>query len=85
VAFMRMFGVGLTLAVIVDATVIRVVLLPAFMHLLGTWCWWAPKWLTRMHDRFGISEGHAAPEQSVGERKVSAAAMVPATFAIQEG
>jgi len=85
VAFMRMFGVGLTLAVIVDAAVIRVVLLPAFMHMLGTWCWWAPKWLARSHDRFGISEEHVAPEESVGQRKVSAVAMAPATFAVQEG
>jgi RND superfamily putative drug exporter len=42
VSFMRMFGVGLVLAVLVDATLVRMVLLPAFMHLLGRWNWWAP-------------------------------------------
>jgi uncharacterized membrane protein YdfJ with MMPL/SSD domain len=57
VSFMRMFGVGLTLAVAADATLVRMVLLPAFMHALGTWCWWAPNWLVRIHRRFGISEG----------------------------
>jgi uncharacterized membrane protein YdfJ with MMPL/SSD domain len=57
VSFMRMFGVGLTLAVVVDATVVRMVLVPAFMHVLGHWNWWAPKWLARLHERFGISEG----------------------------
>jgi RND superfamily putative drug exporter len=74
VSFMRMFGVGLTLAVVVDATLVRMVLLPAFMHVLGTSCWWAPTWLARLHQRFGISEG-----------RLPAAAMAPATYAVQEG
>ncbi|WP_077100060.1 MMPL family transporter [Mycobacterium terramassiliense] len=56
VSFMRMFGVGLTLAVVVDATLVRTVLLPAFMHVLGTRNWWAPAWLARLHERFGISD-----------------------------
>ncbi|MBX7433040.1 MMPL family transporter [Mycobacterium sp. Y57] len=47
VSFMRMFGLGLTLAVLVDATLVRMVLLPAFMHLMGRWNWWAPAALTR--------------------------------------
>jgi uncharacterized membrane protein YdfJ with MMPL/SSD domain len=67
VSFMRMFGVGLTLAVVVDATVVRMVLLPAFMRVLGTRCWWAPKSLARLHERFGISEGHAVPSQTHGQ------------------
>lgn len=46
VSFMRMFGVGLVLAVLVDATLVRMVLLPAYMHLLGRWNWWAPRILT---------------------------------------
>ncbi len=43
VSFMRMFGVGLTLAVLVDATLVRMLLVPAFMHVLGRWNWWAPE------------------------------------------
>ncbi len=43
VSFMRMFGLGLTLAVLVDATLVRMVLVPAFMHVMGRWNWWAPK------------------------------------------
>jgi RND superfamily putative drug exporter len=74
VSFMRMFGVGLTLAVVVDATLVRMVLVPTFMHVLGTWCWWAPKSLIRLHERFGISEG-----------QISDAATVPASHALQEG
>jgi uncharacterized membrane protein YdfJ with MMPL/SSD domain len=60
VSFMRMFGVGLTLAVLVDATLVRMVLVPAFMHVLGRWNWWAPKPLVWLHDRLGISEAAAA-------------------------
>lgn len=56
VSFMRTLGVGLTLAVLMDATLVRLVLVPAFMHLLGKHNWWAPQWLTRVHGRFGISE-----------------------------
>ncbi|OIN81086.1 MMPL family transporter [Mycobacterium malmoense] len=60
VSFMRMFGLGLTLAVFVDATLVRMVLVPAFMHVMGRWNWWAPKPLVWLHERFGISEGPAA-------------------------
>jgi RND superfamily putative drug exporter len=60
VSFMRMFGLGLTLAVLADATLVRTVLVPAFMHVLGRWNWWAPKPLASLHDRFGISEAGAA-------------------------
>ena len=58
VSFMRMFGLGLTLAVLVDATLVRMVLVPAFMHLLGTRNWWAPKPLVWLHERFGLSDDH---------------------------
>ena len=51
-----MFGIGLTLAVLIDAFVIRGTLVPAFMRLAGEWNWWAPAPLRRFHDRFGISE-----------------------------
>jgi RND superfamily putative drug exporter len=57
VSFMRMFGLGLTLAVFVDATLVRMVLVPAFMHVMGRWNWWAPRPLVWVHKRFGISEG----------------------------
>jgi len=56
VAVMRLFGLGLTLAVLVDATLVRVVLLPAFMHVMGRWNWWAPKPLVKLHGVLGISE-----------------------------
>ena len=57
VQVMRLFGVGLTVAVLVDATLVRMVLVPAFMQVLGRWNWWAPKPLVWLHERIGISEG----------------------------
>ena len=56
VSFMRIFGLGLTLAVLVDATLVRLVLVPAFMHVMGKRNWWAPAPLMRLHSRFGLSE-----------------------------
>jgi RND superfamily putative drug exporter len=74
VSFMRMFGLGLTLAVLADATLVRTVLVPAFMHVLGRWNWWAPKPLASLHDRFGISEAGAAeplpaPRRTTGRHR----------------
>jgi putative drug exporter of the RND superfamily len=65
VSFMRMFGLGLTLAVAADATLVRMVLVPAFMHVMGRWNWWAPKPLAWLHDRIGISEGPSEEIASV--------------------
>lgn len=73
VSFMRMFGIGLALAVIMDATLIRMFLVPAFMKVAGRANWWAPAPLRKFHDRFGLSEegGHdsrATPEAKVPSR-----------------
>jgi RND superfamily putative drug exporter len=57
ITFIKLFGIGLALAVILDATVIRATLVPAFMRLAGEANWWAPAPLRRLHDRFGISHG----------------------------
>ena len=56
VSFIKMFGIGLALAVLVDAFIIRSTLVPAFMKLAGGANWWAPGWLRRIHNRIGISE-----------------------------
>jgi RND superfamily putative drug exporter len=56
VAFIKLIGVGMTLAVLMDATLIRAALVPAFMRLAGQANWWAPRPLRRFHDRFGLSE-----------------------------
>ncbi|MFJ8629945.1 MMPL family transporter [Streptomyces sp. NPDC093568] len=54
-------GLGLTLAVLIDATVVRMLLVPATMALLGRRAWWAPGPLRRAHDRFGLHEQAPAP------------------------
>jgi RND superfamily putative drug exporter len=66
VSFMRMLGLGLTLAVLADATLVRMALVPAFIHLLGRWTWWAPKTLTRLRARLGTGAAAAA---AVGQRR----------------
>jgi uncharacterized membrane protein YdfJ with MMPL/SSD domain len=60
VQVMRLFGLGLTLAVVVDATLVRMVLVPAFMQMLGQWNWWAPKPLVWLHEHIGIIDHRAA-------------------------
>jgi RND superfamily putative drug exporter len=56
VSFLQLFGVGTALAVVVDATLIRVLLVPAFMRLAGRANWWAPGPLRRLHRRVGLRE-----------------------------
>ncbi|HEX2029121.1 MAG TPA: MMPL family transporter [Nitriliruptorales bacterium] len=70
VSFMIMFGLGMMLAVLVDAFVIRVALVPAFMRLAGQANWWAPGPLRRFHDRFGFQEHVDHDEGTPGSEKV---------------
>ena len=72
VSFMKMFGIGLTLAVLVDAFLIRSTLVPAFMRLAGDANWWAPRPLRRLHDRFGFSE-HVDLDDELAELTASVA------------
>ena len=57
VIFIKEVGVGTALAVIIDATIIRALLVPSLMALLGARNWWAPQPLRRLHRRIGLSEG----------------------------
>ncbi|MDQ0381754.1 MMPL family transporter [Amycolatopsis thermophila] len=61
VSFIQMFGLGTGLAILIDATLVRGVLLPAGMRLLGRYAWWAPKPLRRLHDRVGVAEATREP------------------------
>jgi RND superfamily putative drug exporter len=56
VTFIKLFGTGLTIAVLVDATIIRGLLVPAFMRLMGEINWWSPPWAQRIHQRWGLSD-----------------------------
>jgi RND superfamily putative drug exporter len=60
IIFIKQVGVGTALAVIIDATIVRALLVPALMRLLGRWNWWAPRPLARLHARFGLREEPAA-------------------------
>ncbi|WP_341242924.1 MMPL family transporter [uncultured Nocardioides sp.] len=53
---LKVIGVGLTLAVILDATIIRALLVPAIMRLAGEANWWAPAPLRRLHQRLGLTD-----------------------------
>ena len=57
----KQFGVGLATAILLDATIVRGVLLPASMKLLGEWNWYLPSWLEWL-PRFDVSESEPAPE-----------------------
>jgi trehalose monomycolate/heme transporter len=63
ITFIKLMGVGMIIALVVDATIIRVLLVPATMRLLGPVTWWAPRPLRRFYARHGIREdsGEAAP------------------------
>jgi RND superfamily putative drug exporter len=61
VSFMMLFGTGLTLAVVMDATVVRGVLVPSFMRLAGRWNWWAPRPLAKLHAKIGLHEALSTP------------------------
>jgi RND superfamily putative drug exporter len=58
----KMFGLGLATAVFIDATIVRIVLVPATMKLLGDWNWWLPGWLDRLLPNLDVEGGTALPE-----------------------
>ena len=60
--FLKQFGVGLAIAVLLDATIVRAVLLPAAMKLLGDWNWYMPKWLEWLPHLDHGSREPASPE-----------------------
>ncbi len=62
--FIKELGLGAALAVLIDASVIRALLVPSLMELLGRWNWWAPAPLRRLHARIGLRE--SAPAATAG-------------------
>jgi RND superfamily putative drug exporter len=69
ITFIKMFGVGMALAVVMDATLIRAALVPAFMRLAGRANWWAPGPLRRIYRRVGLRD---APEPAALPEKQAA-------------
>jgi uncharacterized membrane protein YdfJ with MMPL/SSD domain len=62
IIFIKELGIGTAVAVLIDATIVRALLVPSLMALLGEWNWWAPDPLRRLHQRFGFHE--AAPVEA---------------------
>ncbi|WP_182541139.1 MMPL family transporter [Nocardioides ginsengisegetis] len=64
IIFMKMIGIGMLVALVIDATVVRALLVPATMKLLGRWNWWAPAPMLRWWERYGFreTEGEPLPE-----------------------
>ena len=71
--FLKELGVGVAAAVLIDAFIVRALLLPSLMALLARWNWWAPAWLTRLHQQLPINgtgtRGHAAGRPPAITRK----------------
>ena len=78
---LKLIGIGLATAILVDATIVRMVLVPALMQLLGAQSWWTPKWIDRilpqenlLEHRHTISSTHHAETNATDEqRRVDAA------------
>ena len=64
ITFIKLMGVGMIVALIVDATVVRVLLVPATMRLLGRANWWAPRLLRGLYARYGIRESEGGSESA---------------------
>jgi RND superfamily putative drug exporter len=61
IVFLKLIGVGLATAILVDATVVRMVLVPSVMQLLGERNWWLPRWLDRVIPRYELELPAPAP------------------------
>jgi uncharacterized membrane protein YdfJ with MMPL/SSD domain len=70
ITFIKMTGVGMAVAIAVDATIVRGLLVPATMRLLGRANWWAPGPLGRLYRRYGIRENDPAPESAPAPARV---------------
>ena len=59
VFFVKQIAIGMAVGVLIDATIVRALLVPSLMRLLGEWNWWAPRPLARLHRRIGLQESPA--------------------------
>ena len=66
VSFIKFIGVGIAVSVVIDATVVRMLLVPSVLILMGDYNWYCPAWLARIIDAFGISDDHVVLEDFSG-------------------
>jgi RND superfamily putative drug exporter len=64
VVMIKALGFAMALAVLVDATIVRGILVPAFMRVMGAVNWWAPRWVQRAVARVGLYEGAPEPARA---------------------
>jgi RND superfamily putative drug exporter len=64
---LKVFGLGLAAAILIDATLVRMVLVPSIMELIGNANWWMPSWLDRVVPKLGIEVDVDATSQSLSE------------------
>ena len=67
---LKLFGLGLAVAVLVDATIVRMALVPATMELLGNRNWWLPKWIDRILPSIAV-EGHKLPQSPEADKRTA--------------
>ncbi len=60
---MKYLAFGLLIALLLDATIVRMFLVPAIMKLLGDDCWWAPRWMKRLQNKIGLGEIYLPDER----------------------
>jgi trehalose monomycolate/heme transporter len=73
ITFIKMIGVAMLIAVVVDATIVRILLVPATMRLLGNANWYAPGPLRRLYARYGIRESDGEPSPTPADRELATA------------
>jgi RND superfamily putative drug exporter len=64
IVFLKAIGFSMALAVLIDATIVRGILVPAFMRVMGSVNWWAPRWVQRLVARLGLYEGPADADRT---------------------
>ena len=81
IVMMKYIAFGMIAALIIDATVIRMLLVPAVMQMLGPDCWWAPQWMKRIQERIGLGEAELddEPEYLTGAPALAPAGVAPAS------
>jgi RND superfamily putative drug exporter len=67
VLFIKQIGVGVAIGVLIDALIVRALLVPSLMALLGPWNWWSPKPLRRLHEKIGLDEGGGGSPRFAGD------------------
>ncbi len=74
VFFVKQIAIGMAVGVMIDATIVRALLVPSLMRLFGEWNWWAPRPLRRLQERFGFAEGEGEASEGTAARPATESA-----------